>query len=272
MQIGFIGAGQMGMPMVRRLVGAGHEVTVYARRAEVRDECRALGASATDSAAEAVAGVDAVVTCLYADAQLRELALGPDGFLASTAPGALVLVHTTGSPSTARALAEAGSPRGLHIVDAPVSGSAEDIAAGHVTVMLGGEPDAVARAHAVVSAYGDPVVALGPLGSAQVVKLLNNALFAAQIQLAGEVERIAGRFGVDPPTLASTIQRSSGASYAMSLVETMGSTATLAEAAGHFLHKDVAAVVDVADELGLDLGVLGHVNRHGPVRFSGREG
>jgi 3-hydroxyisobutyrate dehydrogenase-like beta-hydroxyacid dehydrogenase len=186
-------------------------------------------------------------------------------------PGAVVVVHTTGSPATVRALAEAGAARGVQLVDAPVSGAAEDIGEGHITVMLGGDAGALAVARDLVSAYGDPVIELGPLGSAQLVKLLNNALLAAQIQLAGEVERIAAGYGIDGPAVAAAIQQSSGASYAMSLLADMGSTATIAERAGHFLHKDVAAVFEVAAELGLDLGVLGDVNRHGPVTFAGRE-
>lgn len=270
MRIAFIGAGQMGMPMVRQLLTAGHTVTVFARRQEVRGECRALGAEVTADPAAAVVDVDAVVVCLYSDAQLRQLAFGPDGFLAAVSPGAMVIIHTTGSPATAQALAEEGAPRQVRVVDAPVSGSADDIAEGHVTVMLGGEPDDVQRARQIVSAYGSPIIELGGLGTAQLVKLLNNALFAAQIQLAGEVERIVTGFGADIGAVAATIQQSSGASYAMSLVEVMGSTTTLARVAGHFLHKDVAAVFEVAAEAGIELGELGHVNQHGPVTFSER--
>ena len=158
------------------------------------------------------------------------------------------------------------------MVDAPVSGSAEDIAAGHVTVLLGGEPDDVERVREVVAAYGDPVLALGPLGSGQTVKLLNNALFAAQLQLVGEVARLAEAQGMDPAAVAGAIQTSSGASFAMSLLEAMGSIDTLVAGAGHFLHKDLTAVREVAAELGLDLGELGHVNDAGPLTFAPKEG
>jgi 3-hydroxyisobutyrate dehydrogenase-like beta-hydroxyacid dehydrogenase len=268
--IAFVGAGQMGLPMVQRLVAAGHAVTVYARRAEVRAACADVGAAAGDSLAGALPGAEVIVVCLYADAQVRELALGPGGLVAEAEPGALVVLHTTGSPATARDLAREGEARGVRVVDAPVSGSADDIRGGHVTVLLGGAPGDVERARSVVSAYGDPVVALGPLGSAQLVKLLNNALFAAQLQLAGEVERIAGDLGVDVSQAAAAIQRSSGASYAMGLVASVGSAETIAELGGHFLHKDVATARAVAGESGIDLGVLGHVHDHGRLTLGGR--
>lgn len=271
-RIAFIGAGQMGMPMVQRLIEAGRPVTAYARRSEVRAELTAAGATAVPTAREAVVDADAVVVCLFADAQLHELAVGSDGFIDAMRPGALLITHTTGSPATSRSLADHGAARGVRVVEAPVSGSAIDITEGHVTVLLGGEPADLERARSVVAAYGDPILTIGPLGSAMAVKLLNNALFAAHVQLAGEVERVAATFGVDMATVAPAISQSSGASYAMGVVERFGSLAAVVEAAGHFLYKDVAVVDEVARELGLDLGVLGHVNREGPLSFRPRGG
>jgi 3-hydroxyisobutyrate dehydrogenase-like beta-hydroxyacid dehydrogenase len=257
-RLAFVGAGQMGMPMVRRLLQAGRDVTVYARRAEVRDESTAIGAAATSDVHDAVRNADIVLVCLYSDAQVRELALGPEGFLGAMPRRATVVTHTTGSPATANALAAGGADRELRVVEAPVSGSADDIAAGHVTVLLGGDPDDVARVRDVVCAYGDPILLTGLLGSAQTVKLLNNALFTAQLVLAREVERIATSLGVEMLPVAAAVQ-SSAASYAMGVVERFGSVAAVLEAAGHFLRKDVAVIREVATELGVDLGVLGAV-------------
>ena len=270
-RIAFIGAGQMGLPMVRRLAAAGRDVIVYARRQEIRDECVAAGAAATADLREAVGEADAVIVCLFSDAQLLELALGEGGFLASAPTGAMVLIHTTGSPATARTLAERGAARQLRVVEAPVSGSANDIASGHVTVLLGGDRADVEAARHVVAAYGDPILHVGPLGAAQAVKLLNNATLAAHLQLIAEVERIAVEFGVDWPQAVAAIQASSGASRAMGIVQTMGSVHALVEGAGPVLRKDVAAVVEIADQLGIDLGELGRVNREGPLAFIDRQ-
>lgn len=269
-RVAFIGAGQMGLPMVRRLVAGGWDVTTFARRAEVRAQCEQAGASTTDDCRGAVRDAAVVVLCLFSDAQIRQLAFGPDGFLGSVAPAALLVTHTTGSPGLVRQMASEGSPRKLRVVDAPVSGSAKSIEEGHLTVLLGGDPDDIDAASALVASYADPILAIGPLGSALVVKLLNNALFAAQVQLAGEVERIANGFGVDMSTVAPAILQSSGASYALDVVARWGSVEKVAASAGPFLAKDVAVVDAVVSELGLDLGVLGYANEHGPVNFSSR--
>lgn len=260
----------MGMPMVRRLLEAGRDVTVFARRREVRDVCALAGAAVTPDIRAAVREVDAVLVCLFADAQVLELALGPDGFIAAMRPGATLIVHTTGSPVMTRTLAEHGADRDIPVVEAPVSGSAQDVAEGRVTVLLGGAPADLEPVRAIVGAYGDPILTIGPLGSALAVKLLNNALFAAQLQLAGDVERVAAGFGVDMGAVAEAIQHSSGSSYAMGVVERFGSLASVVAAAGHFLQKDVALVTEVALDLDLDLGMLGQVNRDGPLRFLAR--
>jgi 3-hydroxyisobutyrate dehydrogenase-like beta-hydroxyacid dehydrogenase len=270
MQIAFVGAGQMGMPMVVRLVKAGRNVTVFARRQEVRNDCAAAGAVASGDLGAVVCDADVVLVCLFSDTQVRELALGPNGFLAAAKQGATIALHTTGSPETAHALAASGADRDIRIVDAPVSGSAEDIAAGRLTVLLGGDAVDVSRVRDIVAAYSEPVLTLGSLGSAQIVKLLNNVLFAAHVQLAGEIERITTAIGVDIGLVAAAIQRSSGASYAMGLVEMMGSVEGLAQGAGPFLYKDVTTVRRVAAELDIDLGELGHVNDAGPLTFATR--
>jgi 3-hydroxyisobutyrate dehydrogenase-like beta-hydroxyacid dehydrogenase len=270
-KVAFIGAGQMGMPMIRRLLDAGHDVTVFARRPKVREECTAAGARATGDVQAAVADAGIVIVCLYSEVQVLDVGLGGQGFVTEMRRGATLIVHTTGSPMMTRELSSAGAGRGIAVVEAPVSGSAQDVAEGRVTVLLGGEAQDLELARSVLVAYGDPILTIGPLGTALLVKLLNNALFAAHVQLAGEVERIVATFGVDMAAAAAAIQRSSGASYAMGVVERLGSTPAVAAAAGHFLHKDVAVVESVAAELALDLGVLGRVNRTGPLTFEARE-
>lgn len=269
-KVGFVGAGQMGAPMVERLLAAGTTLKVFARRPEVRAHFEEAGAPVVSTLTDAARDVDVVIVCVYSDAQVDEVALGPDGLLAAMAPGAVLAVHTTGSPATAQRLGEIGAPRDVHVVDAPVSGGADDIAAGRLTVMLGGEPHDVARVQSVVAAYADPIFTIGELGSAQAVKLLNNALFAANLQLVAEAERIANAVGVDTVTLATVVSRSSGASFVMGLLPFMGSTDALVAAAGHYIRKDIDVVTTVAAELGVDLGVIGRIVDDGPVTFTGR--
>ncbi|HEU5308580.1 MAG TPA: NAD(P)-dependent oxidoreductase [Acidimicrobiia bacterium] len=271
MRVAFVGAGQIGAPMSERLLAAGHELTVYARRAEVRERFARLGAAVTDSLPEAAEAAEVVHLALYSDEQLAEVTLGAGsrggGLVPHLAPETLLVSHTTGSPATVRRIADAGNG---HVVDAPFSGGADDVLAGHLTVMLGGAPGDVARARETVGAYADPMADIGALGSALVVKLVNNALFAANIQLVAQAEQIANDLGVDTPTLARVIQESSGASYVMGLIAAMGSTRTLVDAAGHYMRKDIDVVREVVDGLGVDLGVLGEVLDGGPARFEAR--
>ncbi len=255
----------MGLPMVRRLVSQGRQVTVHARRSEVRAACETEGARAVDDLGTAVAEADVVVLCLYSDAQLREVLFGPGGFLDALRPGSLVISHTTGSPAVLQELADRRADRGVRVVDGPVSGSAEDIAEGRITVLLGGTEDDVERARGIVAAYGSPILHVGGLGAALAVKLINNSLMAAHLQLLADAERLAGELDVDWPKAAAAMQQSSGASTALDVVARMGSVHDVFAAAGHFLQKDVAVAQQVASELGLDLGELGRVNQSGAL-------
>jgi 3-hydroxyisobutyrate dehydrogenase-like beta-hydroxyacid dehydrogenase len=266
-RVAFVGAGQIGAPMCERLLATGHELTVYARRAEVREHFARLGAAVTDSLAAAADGVEVVHLALYSDEQLAEVTLGEGGVLAGCGPETLLVSHTTGSPATVRRIAEAGNG---HVVDAPFSGGADDVLANKLTVMLGGAPGDIARARETVGTYAEPMVDIGELGSALVVKLVNNALFAANIQLVAQAEQLANELGVDTPTLARVIQESSGASYVMGLVSMMGSITTLVDAAGHYMRKDIDVVREVVAGLGVDLGILGDVLDGGPARFEAR--
>jgi 3-hydroxyisobutyrate dehydrogenase-like beta-hydroxyacid dehydrogenase len=266
-RVAFVGAGQIGAPMSERLLAEGHDLTVYARRAEVREHFARLGAAVTDSLAEAAQGAEVIHLALYSDDQLAEVTLGDGGLVANQGADALLVTHTTGSPATVRRIADAGNG---HVVDAPFSGGADDVLAGRLTVMLGGEADDVARARETVGAYADPMVDIGALGSALVVKLVNNALFAANIQLVAQAEQIANGLGVDTATLAGVIQESSGASYVMGLIAMMGSASTLVDVAGHYMRKDIDVVREVVDGLGVDLGILGTVLDGGPAHFTSR--
>jgi 3-hydroxyisobutyrate dehydrogenase-like beta-hydroxyacid dehydrogenase len=250
-RVGFVGAGRMGAPMVRRLVEAGHDVRVLGRTPE---KCRAveeLGAQGvTETAAVAEAG-DVVIVCVFTDEQVRQVCLEGD-LVDAMAPGAVLVVHTTGSPRTAAAVAA----RGVDVVDAPVSGGPHDIAAGHVTMFVGGADDAVARAHPVLSAYGDPILHVGGSGAGQLVKLVNNTLFAAQIGLVTEGVRLGDRLGISESALLEALAHGSAGSRALGNITRAGSASAFRDAVGDFIGKDVAVARHIIGELGGDLGAL----------------
>ena len=128
MRVSFVGAGQIGAPMSERLLAAGHDVTVYARRAEVREHFARPGATVTDSLADAARGAEVVHVRVYSDEQFESRSRSTtDGLVANLADDALLVSHTTGSPATIQRIADAGNG---HVVDAPFSGGADDVLAG----------------------------------------------------------------------------------------------------------------------------------------------
>jgi 3-hydroxyisobutyrate dehydrogenase-like beta-hydroxyacid dehydrogenase len=253
MQVGFVGAGRMGAPMVRRLVDAGHDVTVLCRSDEKRSATAELGARAAADVTETVDGADVVVVCVFTDDQVKRVCRD-DGLLTAMRPGSVLVLHTTGSPNTARDLAAAGDR--VDVLDAPVSGGPHDVAAGHVTLFVGGADDALARATPVLASYADPVLHVGALGGGQLVKLVNNALFAAQIGLVAEGARLGGRLGIDESALLNALTHGSSESRALSMIARAGSASAFISAVGEFIGKDVEMVRETVAELGGDLGAL----------------
>lgn len=265
--IGFIGAGQMGEPMVTRLLAAGHDVTVFARRDDVRSRLVEAGATVTDSIADVAARSDILLGCLFSDAQLREAGSGPTGFIANAKPGSIFVSHTTGNLSTLEALA-AESPSPPVILDAPISGSAEDILAGKLTVLIGGPDEAVATVTPVVRAYAENVIPAGILGSALNIKLINNALFAANAQLVAVATHIGQSLDVEPTALLAALAACSGGSRAATYIQTAGGIDTFATLVAPFLRKDMAAAKLQADEVGADLALLASVVQDGPLELT----
>ncbi|MDT5365501.1 MAG: hypothetical protein QOC69_7263 [Mycobacterium sp.] len=250
--------------MVERLLGAGHDVLVYARREDARRRLKAKGAAVADSVADLARGSDVLISSLFSDAQLRETGLGPDGFIANAKPGSVFVSHTTGTVSTLETL-RADSASGPVVLDAPVSGTADDIAAGTLTVLIGGPGDAVAAVTPILTAYANPVVATGPLGSALAIKLINNLLFAANAQLLATATQLGEQLGVEPDVLLSTLQVCSAGSQVAAHAHRIGGMDEFAQRAGPFLRKDIAACREAAAEAGVELGLLGTAVREGPL-------
>lgn len=266
--IGFIGAGQMGEPMVARLLGAGHRLVVYVRRDDVRARLAAAGAEVVDSVAGVARRSDIVISCLFSDAQLRAVGTGVDGFVANAKPGAVFVSHTTGSVATLQELA-GSHPSAPAVVDAPVSGTADQIVRGELTVLIGGPGEAVARVTPVLSAYADTIIATGELGTALDLKLINNVLFAANAQLVAAAAELGERLGVDSTALLEALSVCSGGSNASGYVQKVGGVDAFAEIAAPFLRKDVAVALAAAEDAGANLGLLGNVVTDGPLSLIG---
>jgi 3-hydroxyisobutyrate dehydrogenase-like beta-hydroxyacid dehydrogenase len=214
-----------------------------------------LGAQPVTTVAEAADGADVVFICVFTDEQVQQVCLESD-LMAAMPPGSVVVLHTTGSPQTAQTVAARADRHFIDVVDAPVSGGPDDVAAGRVTLFVGGADVTVAQISPLFAAYGDPVLHVGPLGAGQCVKLLNNALFAAQIGLVAEVVDLGRRLGISEHVLLQALPHGSGTSRALSGIAAAGSAATFIAAVGDFIGKDVAVIRKTVAELGIDMGKL----------------
>lgn len=266
--IGFIGAGQMGEPMVSQLLRAGHHVIVYVRRKDVRERLRAQGAYTADSVADLAQSSDILISCLFSDSQLRAIGLGPDGIIDNARPGAVFVSHTTGALSTLTALRDSHRSPPV-ILDAPVSGTVDNIVKGTLTVLIGGPSDAVSTVSPALAAYADPIIETGGFGSAMAIKLINNVLFCANAQLLAAAMKLGDSLGADEDALLSALQVCSGGSQVATHVHRIGGMRTFVEEAGRFLRKDIDAALEAAWQAGAGLGLLGAVVDCGPLALRG---
>jgi 3-hydroxyisobutyrate dehydrogenase-like beta-hydroxyacid dehydrogenase len=255
MHVGVIGAGRMGLPVVRRLVAGCHDVRVLARSARARTELAGESVTITADVAATVRNRDVVLLSVLNDEQVRDIALD-GGLIEAMNPGSVLVVHTTGSPRTvARIATHAGAHR-VHVIDAPFSGGPHDIAAGAVTLFAGGEAHVIARLRPLFATYADPILYVGRIGAGQRVKLLNNAIFAAHVGLLLDTGRLARLMGVEVSALLAALPRGSADSRALRAVAARGSAVAFAGTAREFLIKDLDVVRDVLADLGGDLGAF----------------
>ena len=207
--IAVIGLGNMGTPMSRRLLEAGHEVVGFDLDAAARDRLVAAGGRAAASPREAVAGAGLVILMLP-NSTVVESVLDEE-FVAALDANALVLDMSSSEPMRTRALAERLAASGVDLIDAPVSGGVRGAEAGTLTIMVGGSPELAERATAVLTVLGRPVHA-GPVGAGHAAKALNNLLSATHLWATGEAMTAGERFGIAPETLPALINGSRGRS------------------------------------------------------------
>jgi 3-hydroxyisobutyrate dehydrogenase len=246
-KVGFIGLGSQGGPMARRIVEAGCETTLWARRPATLQPFADTPAKVAESPAELAAASDLVCLCVVGDADIEEITRGEDGLLAAMKPGGVIAVHSTVHPDTCRELAKQAGAQGVSVIDAPVSGGGPAASEGRLLVMVGGDADVVERCRPVFETYADPVVHLGDLGSGQTTKLLNNLLFTANLGTAATALSLADALGVSPDRFTEVASCGSGNSFALNALGGIGSLERLAGLAGTLLQKDVRLIAELAD-------------------------
>ena len=214
-QIGFIGLGNMGLPMAQSLIKAGHPVCGYDLSAAALDKFSAAGGIAVRSLDVASLGVDLVITMLPAREQVREVYLGQGGVLASAAPGTLLVDCSTVDVETARAVAAAAKVNELEMLDAPVSGGVAGAQAATLTFMVGGDDKAFERAKPVLEGMGKSIVHAGAAGSGQAAKVCNNMILGISMIAVCEAFVLAEKLGLDPHKLFEISSKSSGQCWSM---------------------------------------------------------
>jgi 3-hydroxyisobutyrate dehydrogenase len=254
--VAFIGLGVMGAPMARHLGAAGHEVTVYNRSpGKARDWVRANGHRWAPTPAQAAGGAEVTFLCVGNDDDVRSVVHGPDGALAGLAVGDVLVDHTTASAVVARETAQACAARGAGYVDAPVSGGQVGAETGRLSVMCGCDDAAVyQRAEAVIACYAQACTLMGPSGSGQLTKMVNQICIAGVVQGLAEGLNFAMRAGLEPDAVIDAISGGAAQSWQM---EHRGPTMTRGQFdfgfAVEWMHKDLGIALAEADRNGARL-------------------
>jgi len=212
----FLGLGVMGYPMARHLAAKGHEVTVYNRtRAKADKWVTAHGGRAAATPREAAEGQDMVFACVGNDDDLRQVTLGPDGAFAAMGQGTIFIDHTTASANVARELHAAAGAAGFVFLDAPVSGGQAGAENGQLTVMVGGDQPAFDRAAPVIASFARACRLLGPAGSGQLAKMMNQICIAGIVQGLAEALHFGMAAGMDGEAVIDVISKGAAQSWQM---------------------------------------------------------
>jgi 3-hydroxyisobutyrate dehydrogenase-like beta-hydroxyacid dehydrogenase len=214
--VAFLGLGVMGDPMAGHLAAAGHRVTVYNRTAaKAAQWVTRYGGKSASTPAEAVRGAEIVFACVGNDDDLRSVTLDASGAFAGMRPGAIFVDHTTASAAVARELAAAGAAKGLRFIDAPVSGGNLGAINGALTVMCGGDPGAFAEAKPLAMAFAKAMTLLGPSGSGQLAKMVNQIAIAGLVQGLSEAIVFGERSGLEMKAVLEVIGKGAAQSWQM---------------------------------------------------------
>ena len=198
MKVGFIGLGVMGRHMAGHLLRGGHTLGVYARRADSAAPLIAAGATHYATPAALAAASDVVFTIVTASSDFEQVALGADGLIHGAKPGSVVVDMETISPAVARAAAKALDAKGIHMLDAPVSGGPMGAEQATLSIMVGGRPEVFERVKPLLACMGKTITHMGDSGAGQVTKACNQLALLVTAQGVAEALHLAQRLGVDP--------------------------------------------------------------------------
>jgi 2-hydroxy-3-oxopropionate reductase len=262
MRVGVIGLGIMGAPMARNLLRAGHTVVVYSRTRARVDALVAEGASSAASPAEVARGVEAVITMLPDTPDVELVIAGAQGVLEGARPGLLAIDMSTISPDAARTLAARAAEAKVALLDAPVSGGEQGAIAGTLSIMVGGDADAFARAEPIFAALGKAATHMGGPGQGQMTKLVNQVVGAATLAAVAEGAVLAERAGLDPEAWVRAVSGGAASSW---MVANLAPRMQRRDFAPGFMvrlqQKDLRLALAAAGRLGVSLPVTALVHQ-----------
>lgn len=262
-KVAFIGLGVMGFPMAGHLQQKGEQVCVYNRtHQKASDWVQQHGGTCALSPAEAAVAADLVMLCVGNDDDVRSVAYGEQGVLATMQPGSLLIDHTTASADLARELALACKEKGIGFLDAPVSGGQAGAQNGLLTIMLGGEAVDFTKAEATLMKYARSARLLGPAGSGQLAKMVNQICIAGVVQGLAEAMHFAQQAGLDGQAVLDTISKGAAQSWQM---ENRGATMLQGKYdfgfAVDWMRKDLAITLNEARHNGATLPLTALVDQ-----------
>jgi len=263
-QVAFVGLGVMGFPMAGHLAKAGHSVTVYNRTAAKADAwCKRHGGRKASSPAKAAAGAAIVFSCVGNDDDVRTVILGPDGILGGISAGAVIVDHTTASAVVAREVHDAAKRKDVAFLDAPLSGGQAGAENGQLTIMTGGDPEIFDRALPVMQSYAKACTLIGPVGSGQLAKMVNQICIAGVVQGLSEALHFAKCAGLDVEAVIGAISKGAAQSWQMeNRWKTMVSDQFEFGFAVEWMRKDLKIALDEAKRNGATLEMTALIDRY----------
>jgi 3-hydroxyisobutyrate dehydrogenase len=262
-KVAFLGLGVMGYPMARHLKDKGHEVTVYNRTGAKADKwVSENGGRAAKTPRDAAEGQEIVFACVGNDDDLRQVTLGDDGAFQGMSKGAIFVDHTTASAEVARELYAAAQEKGFAFIDAPVSGGQAGAENGVLTVMCGGDAEPYGTAEPVIMSFARACRLLGPTGSGQLTKMINQICIAGLVQGLAEGIHFGKKAGLDIEAVLEVISKGAAGSWQM---ENRGKTMNQGKFdfgfAVDWMRKDLSIVLGEARKNGASLPVTAIVDQ-----------
>ena len=263
MRAAFIGLGVMGYPMAGYLAKKGHDVVAYNRTTEKAEAwCEAFDGSSAATPAEAATGADFTFTCVGNDDDVRDVVLGDDGVLAGASAGSIIVDHTTASATLAREIHSTAAAKSIGFLDAPLSGGQAGAENGQLTIMVGGDEDTFERAAPMMDCYAKAITLIGPVGSGQLAKMVNQICIAGIVQGLSEGLHFAKRAGLDATKVIDAISKGAAQSWQMeNRWQTMLNNEFEFGFAVDWMRKDLAIALEEAKGNGANLEMTEMVDR-----------